>query len=50
MNALLVATGDNLRPILNWLRFFIAWFIAGLMSSPAQPDTSRAACDPTPVA
>jgi transposase, IS5 family len=43
MNALLVAAGHNLRLILNWLRLFIAWLIAGLMSSPAQPDTSRAA-------
>ncbi len=43
MNALLVAAGHNLRLILNWLRLFIAWLIAGLMSSPAQPDPSRAA-------
>ena len=43
INALLVAAGHNLRLILNWLRLFIAWLIAGLMSSPAQPDTSRAA-------
>jgi transposase, IS5 family len=43
MNALLVAAGHNLRLILNWLRLFIAWLIAGLMNSPAQPDTSQAA-------
>ena len=34
-NALLVAAGHNLRLILTWLRLFIAWLIAGLMSSPA---------------
>ncbi len=43
INALLVAAGHNLRLILNWLRLFVAWLIAGLMNSPAQPDTSRAA-------
>jgi IS5 family transposase len=43
INALLAAAGHNLRLILNWLRLFIAWLIAGLMSSPAQPDPSRAA-------
>jgi transposase, IS5 family len=43
INALLVATGHNLRLILNWLKLFVAWLMAGLMSSPAPPDTSRAA-------
>jgi transposase, IS5 family len=43
MNALLVAAGHNLRLILNWLRLFIAWLIAALISSSAQPDTSQAA-------
>jgi IS5 family transposase len=43
MNALLVAAGHNLRLILNWLRLFVAWIIAALISSFAQPDTSQAA-------
>jgi IS5 family transposase len=43
MNALLVAAGHNLRLILNWLRLFIAWLIAVLISSSAQPDTSQVA-------
>jgi IS5 family transposase len=43
MNALLVAAGHNLRLILNWLRLFVAWLIAALISSPAPPDTSQAA-------
>ncbi len=43
MNALLVAAGHNLRLILNWLRLFVAWIIAALMSSSAPPDTCRAA-------
>jgi transposase, IS5 family len=41
MNALLVAAGYNLRLILNWLRLFVAWLIAALISSFAQPDTSQ---------
>jgi IS5 family transposase len=41
MNALLVAAGHNLRLILNWLRLFIAWIMAALMNSIAQPDTSQ---------
>jgi transposase, IS5 family len=43
VNALLVAAGHNLRLILNWLRLFMAWIIAALMNSIAQPDTSQAA-------
>jgi IS5 family transposase len=43
MNALLVAAGHNLRLILNWLRLFVAWFIAALISSSAPPNTSQAA-------
>jgi IS5 family transposase len=43
MNALLVAAGHNLRLILNWLRLFVAWLIAALMSSSAQTDTSQVA-------
>jgi IS5 family transposase len=43
MNALLVAAGHNLRLILNWLRLFIAWLMAALMSSSAQSDTSQVA-------
>ena len=41
MNALLVAAGHNLRLILTWLRLFIAWLLAALMSSSAQADTSQ---------
>jgi IS5 family transposase len=36
-----VAAGHNLRLILNWLRLFVAWLIAALISSFAQPDTSQ---------
>ena len=43
MNALLVAAGHNLRLILNWLRLFIAWLIAVLISSSAQLDISQVA-------
>jgi IS5 family transposase len=43
INALLVAAGHNLRLILNWLRLFIAWLLAALMSSSAQTDTSQVA-------
>jgi IS5 family transposase len=43
INALLVAAGHNLRLILNWLRLFIAWLMAALMSSSAQSDTSQVA-------
>jgi IS5 family transposase len=43
MNALLVAAGHNLRLILNWLRLVVAWLMAALISSSAQPDTSQAA-------
>ena len=43
MNALLVAAGHNLRLILNWLRLFVAWLRAALISSFAQPDTSQLA-------
>ena len=43
INALLVAAGHNLRLVLNWLRLFVAWLIAALMSSSAQPDPSQAA-------
>jgi IS5 family transposase len=41
INALLVAAEHNLRLILNWLRLFIAWLLAALMNSIAQPDTSQ---------
>ena len=41
MNALLVAAGHNLRLILNWLRLFVAWLMAALIGSSAQPDTSH---------
>ena len=40
MNALLVAAGHNLRLILNWLRLFVAWLMAALISSSAQSDTA----------
>jgi transposase, IS5 family len=43
MNALLVAAGHNLRLILNWLRLCVAWLMAALISSSAQPDTSQVA-------
>jgi transposase, IS5 family len=43
INALLVAAGHNLRLILNWLRLFITWLIAVLISSSAQQDTSQVA-------
>jgi IS5 family transposase len=43
MNALLFGAGHNLRLILNWLRLSVAWMIAALGNSSAQPDTSRAA-------
>ncbi|GEO19393.1 hypothetical protein MAE02_70890 [Microvirga aerophila] len=43
MNALLVAARHNLRLILNWLRLCVAWLMAALMSSSAQPDTSQVA-------
>jgi transposase, IS5 family len=49
INALLVAAGHNLRLILNWLRLCVAWLMAALMSSSAQPDPSQAAQSPTPV-
>ena len=41
INALLVAAGHNLRLILNWLRLFVAWLLAALMSSSAPPDTAH---------
>jgi transposase, IS5 family len=41
INALLVAAGHNLRLILNWLRLCVAWFLAVLMGSCAQSDTSN---------
>ncbi|QRM35291.1 IS5 family transposase (plasmid) [Microvirga sp. VF16] len=43
MNALLVAAGHNLRLILNWLRLFVAWLMAALISSSAQSDPSQVA-------
>jgi IS5 family transposase len=43
INALLVAAGHNLRLILTWLRLVVAWFVAAVMNSPAQPDTCQAA-------
>ena len=43
INALLVAAGHNLRLILNWLRLFVAWLMAALMSSSTQADTSQVA-------
>jgi IS5 family transposase len=43
MNALLVGAGHNLRLILNWLSLCVAWLLAALRSSVAQPNTSRAA-------
>ncbi|MBS7743741.1 MAG: transposase [Chelatococcus sp.] len=43
INALLVVAGHNLRLILNWLRLFIAWLMAALISSFAQSDTSLVA-------
>jgi transposase, IS5 family len=42
MNALLVAAGHNPRLILTWLRLCVAWLIAALMGSFAQPHTSQA--------
>ena len=41
INALLVAAGHNLRLILNWLRLFVAWFLAALMGSFAPSDTAH---------
>jgi IS5 family transposase len=41
MNALLVAAGHNLRLILNWLWFFVAWYLAALMGSFAPSDTAH---------
>jgi transposase, IS5 family len=41
MNALLVAAGHNLRLILNWLRLFVAWFLAALTGSSAQSYTAQ---------
>ncbi|QRM32274.1 IS5 family transposase (plasmid) [Microvirga sp. VF16] len=41
INALLVASGHNLRLILNWLKLCVAWLMAVLMGSSAQSDTSR---------
>jgi IS5 family transposase len=35
-----VAAGHNLRLILNWLRLFVAWLMAALISSSAQSDTA----------
>ena len=49
INALLVAAGHNLRLILNWLRLFIAWLMAALISSFAQSDTSQVARNPAPA-
>ena len=49
INALLVAAGHNLRLVLNRLRLCVAWLMAALMSSSAQPDPSQAAQNPTPV-
>uniref|UniRef100_UPI001E3F691F transposase n=1 Tax=Microvirga roseola TaxID=2883126 RepID=UPI001E3F691F len=46
MDALLVAAGHNLRLVLNWLRLFVAWLIAALISSSAQPDTSHEPWNP----
>jgi transposase, IS5 family len=43
MSALLVAVGHNLRLILKWPRLCMPWFVAALMSSLAQSDTSQAA-------
>ena len=43
MNALLVAAGHNLRLILNWLRLFVAWLRAALITSSAQPNTPQVA-------
>ncbi|MDF2689112.1 MAG: transposase, partial [Microvirga sp.] len=43
INAPLVAAGHNLQLILNRLRLFIAWLMAALMGSSAQPDTSQVA-------
>jgi transposase, IS5 family len=43
MNALLVAAGQNLRLIVNWLRLFVAWLVAALIRSFAQPDSSQVA-------
>ena len=46
INALLVAAGHNLRLILNWLRLFVAWLMAALMSSSAQSDTAHEPWNP----
>ena len=46
MNALLVATGHNLRLILNWLRRFVAWLMATLMGLSAQWDTAHEPWNP----
>ena len=40
MNVLLVAAGHNLRLFLNWLRLFVAWIIAALISAFAQSEPS----------
>lgn len=41
MNALLVGAGHNLRLILNWLRLFVAWFLAALTILFAQSNTAH---------
>ena len=41
INALLVAAGHNLRLVLNWLRRFVAWFLAALMGSFGPSDTAH---------
>ena len=46
MNALLVAAGHNLRLVPNWLRLFVAWRIAVLLGSSAQPDIAREPWNP----
>src|SRR5919112_1651274 len=46
MNALLVAAGQNLRLILNWLRLFIAWLLAALLGSSAPSDTAHELWNP----
>jgi len=46
MNALLVAAGHNLRLILNWIRLFVAWFLAALTILFAQSDTAHEPWNP----
>ena len=49
INALLVAAGHNLRLVLNWLRLFVVWLMAALLSSSTQSDTPHEPWSPIPA-